>query len=309
MISCGRCGAPAVEGDRFCGRCGSPLGASSSPSGGGRFCTRCGAGLGPGVRFCGSCGADSAASDIWADDLEEPAVTLPSAAPPSNGLTVVDDDEDLLAEWEDALRFPEAPTRRRRIEDPAITETIVRPAPAPVTESIALPPSPEPVRNTSVIPVVAPVPMSPSSAAPRTPFRFPLAATLALLGALAVILSAVLPWEGPFRSPLPRDILAARLLSERAPSEGLTLGIILLAVGTLGALMALLTMAVPVLKPLRRLAGLLSISLPFLFALRTAQPLLPTGDISALWPSLGVGVYVAAGGAFVQIVAGRWFSR
>ena len=237
---------------------------------------------------------------------------IAETVPPSNGRAGPDDDEDLLAEWEDALRIPEASPRRLRYEDPAITETIVRPPPPPITESIVVPAAPERVRPTSVMPVATPTPVSrpvPTPTPPRTPFRFPLGATLALLGAVAVILSAVLPWEGSFRSPLPRDIPAARLLSQSAPTDGLSLGILLLAVGTLGALVALLTMAMPLLKPLRRIVGLLSLSLPFLFALRTAQPLFPTGDISALWPSLGVGVYVAAGGAFVQIVAGRWFSR
>jgi hypothetical protein len=132
---------------------------------------------------------------------------------------------------------------------------------------------------------------------------------LALLGAVAVILSAVLPWDGPFRSSLPRDIAASRLLAPDAAGNGLSLGILLLVTGTLGALVALLTMAIPILKPLRRLVGLLSLSLPFLFAVQTGRPILAEGSITPLWSALGVGVYVAAGGAFIQTVAGRWFRR
>jgi hypothetical protein len=222
---------------------------------------------------------------------------------------MADEDEDLLAEWETALRPPSP----RMFDDPAITETIVRPAPAPVREPVRIPPpTPEPFEpaGTAVLPIPQiPRRSPPPSAAPgRPPFRFPLGATLALLGAVAVILSAVLPWDGPFRSSLPRDIPAVRLLSD-AGGSGLSLGILLLSVGTLGALMALLTMAVPVLKPLRRLVGLLSLSLPFLFAVQTGRPILAEGSITPLWSALGVGVYVAAGGAFVQTVAGRWFRR
>ena len=285
--SCGHLGSP---GDRFCARCGTRV----EPGEAGRFCTRCGEGLTADASFCASCGTPAVDA---AAPREDPL-------PPSNGNRVATEDEDLLSEWESALRpLPPPPPRG---EDPAITETIVRMP--PVTESFPIPVEPWSPRETTVAPVPAR-----SSAPPRrepgTPFRFPLGAMLALLGAVAVIASAVVPWDGAFRASLPRDIAAARLIDSGAARDGVSLGVVLLMAGTLGALVALLTMAVPILKPIRRVVGLLCLSLPVFFAFRTAGPLLADGNPTQLWSSLGVGVYLAAGGAFIQVVAGRWFRR
>ena len=238
-------------------------------------------------------------------------MTLPSipSDPAPGPVDFAREDEDLLAEWERALRVP-ASTSHRIGDDPAITETIVRPPPPPTTDVY-------PVVSTPAVttPPEPPAPAAPSRrthAGPpppqRTPFRFPLGATLALVGAVAVIISAVLPWEGPFRGSLPRDIPASVLLDPQT-SGGVSLGVVVLVAGTLGALVALLTMAVPVLKPLRRIAGLLTLALPIGFALRTVEALVTEGGITAVWTELGTGVYVAAGGALVELVAGRWFRR
>ncbi|MGH2686949.1 MAG: zinc ribbon domain-containing protein [Actinomycetota bacterium] len=301
MRSCPSCSSPAADDDRFCGRCGSPLGAERPPVGG-RFCTQCGGGLAADARFCGRCGADVA---VPAPSEE----TLPSfpgdRSPEPTGFAR--EDEDLLAEWEQALRVP-ASASGRIGDEPAITETIVRPPPAPRTDVypvISRPAAPAP----PVTPLrrKTPAPVTPQPAQ-RTPFRFPLGATLALIGAVAVILSAVLPWDGSFRGSLPRDIPASLLLDPEA-SGGVSLGIVLLVAGTVGALVALLTMALPFLKPLRRITGLLTLVLPIGFALRTVEALVTDGGITALWGALGTGVYVAAGGALVELMAGRWFRR
>jgi hypothetical protein len=68
-------------------------------------------------------------------------------------------------------------------------------------------------------------------------------------------------------------------------------------------------MAVPVLKPLRRIIGLLTLAIPIGFGLRTVEAVVTAGEITEAWGALGTGVYVAAGGALVELVAGRWFRR
>lgn len=281
MTTCSSCGAPAGADDRFCGRCGAELtGARPAIPVGGGFCTACGAALEADDRFCGRCGAPVQAA--------EPAP-----------------EEDLLADWDLEVPADEAST---------VAAPPARPEEA-VTESIQRPPTPS---DTAVIhqqpeavpPPPAPVGPEPPAPEPRAPSRgFPLGATVALLGAVAVIVSAVLEWRGPFAGDLPRDIAVRSLFDPSGPATGLNLGIVLLGVGTLGALVAILTMAVPALKPLRRLMGLVALALPAGFAVRTAQLALDNGEILDLPSLLGPGVYVAAVGAFVELVAGKWFGR
>jgi hypothetical protein len=126
---------------------------------------------------------------------------------------------------------------------------------------------------------------------------------------VAVIVSAILEWGGPFGDPLPRDIAFRLLFDPQGPSTGPNLGVVVLGIGTLGALVALLTMAVPILTPLRRLIGLLTLAIPAGFAVRSVQLALGDGTLIDLPSLLGPGVYVAFAGAFVQLVAGKWFGR
>ena len=209
------------------------------------------------------------------------------------------DQDDPLAEWERhrQLRPPpdEAPT-----EDIPVTragDTAVLPEVGPAT-----PPEPAP-------------PPPPVAVAPARR-RFPVGAVLALVGAIAVILSAVLPWtRGPHPDlvpgVLPRDVpLLDVVFDFGAGRGGPSMGIALLWAGVAGGLMALLTMVAPMLRFLRRLIGLVTLAIPGLFVARVALGLLAEpGGIGRLWAVLGVGVYVAAAGALMQMVAGRWFRR
>jgi hypothetical protein len=255
------------------------------------YCTRCGFRLQAEDRFCGRCGAQARATS--ADEptaLTDPVETLPPAGEP---------EEDLLVEW--GLDLPE-PT-----PDAAPTEAIALPASAP-TDTAVLTPAPD-----SYLHPAGPVPApeaaparSPQTSAPR---HFPLGASFALLGAVAVIVSSILPWEGPFEGSLPRDIPARLLIDPDGPSSGISLGMILLILGTVGALMALVTMAVPSLKFVRRLVGLITLSIPAIFVLRTIDPLLAEGEIGQLPSALGAGVYTAVAGSLVLLLAGKWFTR
>lgn len=251
------------------------------------MCPRCAAPVDDGARFCGTCGtALTAESDTLASDL-------------------FGDPDDPLAEWNrrSGPRAVPATPGGPPPADEAPTESIPRPR----VEDTAVMPQPGP--RTPPLPVAAPPPAH-VPASPPAGRRFPLGATLALLGAMAVLFSALLEWapgaeQGP-GAAFPRDIPFRRLLDVEAVGPGISLGLVLLVAGVAGALLALLTMVVPALKFLRRLVGLACLALPVLFAFRAAPSF---GEIGRLPELLGVGVYVAAVGAFVQVVAGRWFRR
>jgi RNA polymerase subunit RPABC4/transcription elongation factor Spt4 len=287
MTACPSCGIPAGADDRFCGRCGSTLTASALESPTYRFCTACGAGLEEDDRFCPRCGQPS---------------RPPETGPPS--ASSHEDEEDLLADWEVEVPDeppppPPAPPRR----DEAVTEQVPR-TPRPSDTAV--------IERHPDLPV-APAPYVPPprpAREPREPPRgFPFGATFALIGAVAVIVSAVLEWRGPFGQDLPRDIAFRLLFDPQGPATGPNLGVVLLGVGTLGALVALLTMAVPILRLVRRLVGLITLAIPAGFAVRTFQVAVEDGRFLDLPSLLGPGVYVAAAGAFVQMVAGRWSRR
>jgi hypothetical protein len=157
-------------------------------------------------------------------------------------------------------------------------------------------------RLTETLPAPAPLDEAPVKV-PRA--GFPWGGTLALLGALAVIISAVLDWGGPFSESLPRDISAAWLLDPGIASSGPSLGVVLLIAGTLGALVCLIGMAAPAFTFLRRLVGLLTVTIPVAFALRTMEALVEEASILDVPSALGIGVAVATAGGLVQLFASR----
>jgi Double zinc ribbon len=275
MTSCASCGSPAGVEDRFCATCGSPLG-EEAPAAvpGASFCTSCGTPLDPEDRFCGRCGAPVRARSGLAEEGED----------------------DLLADWDLEVSDKEPPE-----PDEAVTESIPRPARVSDTTVIEELPEPAPA------PYIRP---HPPVREPRAPVRgVPLGATFALLGAVAVVVSATLEWNGPFGPDLPRDIAFRLLFDPTGPATGINLGVVLLIVGTVGALVAILTMALPALKPIRRVIGLLTLAIPAGFAVRTFQLALTDGSLLDLPSLLGPGVYVALVGAFIEMVAGKWFGR
>jgi hypothetical protein len=162
---------------------------------------------------------------------------------------------------------------------------------------------------TETLRVPAPLEEEPGRAAVPRYTGFPWGGTLALLGALAVIISAVLDWGGPFSESLPRDISATWLLDPSTATSGPSLGAILLIAGTLGALVSLVGMAAPAFTFLRRLVGLLTVVIPVAFALRTLEALVEEASILDLPSALGVGVAVAAAGALLELFAGKGSRR
>jgi hypothetical protein len=219
-----------------------------------------------------------------------------------------DKEDDLLADWDFGLEEQAPP--------PAAPRPPVAPDQAP-TQTIGVGP-----RDTAVLPVQPeqapyepeyeppPGPAAAPAPAERRGGGFPIGAAVALLGAVAVIVSSVLDWgRGELAGTLPRDIPARQLISPGAETAGVSMGIVLLIAGTVGALMALLTMAVPSLKFLRRLIGLATLALPVLYVIRVAIPLFVDLRFGDVFSVLGAGFYFAAAGAFAQMIAGRWFGR
>lgn len=219
-------------------------------------------------RFCGRCGAPVRDA------------TAPSGGEPERQ----EEEQDFFADWN--LVFAEEPSPRE-----AITESVPRPQEAPEAERRS---------DTEVLQVApaAPQPEPPRPPRHPPPRGFPWGASIALAGAVAVVVSAILPWRPS--GALPREIAARSLIG--SGSGGVNLGVILLIAGTVGALVALLTMLLPWLGFLRRLAGILTLAVPVLFVLRALDPTAGLGDLPG---ALGVGVYAAAGGAVAQILAGK----
>jgi hypothetical protein len=274
-----------------------------------RFCTKCGGPIEAGDRFCGECGQAVRGAPAGPTDPHEPTMDADVLAEDEA------EQENLLADWDFGLDEEVPPP-------PPVDPPAVAPDQAP-TQSIAVGPQPrdtavlpvqpeqapyeperyEPTPGPAAAPVPAPVPMEHRRG-------FPVGATLALFGGVAVIMSSVLDWgRGELAGTLPREISARQLISPDAEAAGMTMGIALLIAGTVGALVALLTMAVPALQILRRLIGLATLVVPVLFVIRVAVPLfadLRFGDVLGV---LGVGFYFATVGALVQMIAGRLFSR
>ena len=177
------------------------------------------------------------------------------------------------------------PSIQRAPHRPAATATIERPVTQPATSQLD-PQQPDEAREVLVI-------------APKD--HFPWGDSFALIGAIAVIISAILDWGGPFGGTLPRDISAKWLLEPGTQAAGPSLGLAVLFAGTLGALIALVSMAAPGFTFLRRGVGFLTLLIPMSFAFRTLQ--LGEGGLGALPEAIGVGVLVAAGGSLVQMIA------
>ena len=275
-----------------------------------KFCTRCGSALQEGDLFCGECGQKVPGA---AADADEPTQASPAARP---------GDEEFLAAWDQGI--PAIPPEPPPPADQARTESIptARPHDTAVLPT-APPPSPylQPGGSRPAAPPAAPVAAQPPTHAhPPRGEGFPVGAAFAVVGALAVVVAALLPWTSPdsFAGPLqPRDIPFPVLIDPSAaldcvpacPRPEPSLGLILLGAGLAGALVALLTMVAPALKFLRRIIGLVTLALVGLFVFRLVQIVLEAGDPTLLWGFLGVGVYIAAAGAFTQMVAGKWFRR
>ena len=293
-VTCSACGTAAAPDDLFCGSCGASL--SRAAATGPRFCTRCGAPVEQGRRFCGRCGAPTSSGEPASEPRAGATAAEAAAAADIDPLQEV----DLLADWDEVADLPPPTPGWGPAPDEAPTESIPRQTAVP-TESA----------RTETVPAMAgpAPPVSPRASAPppRAPAptggRFPGGAAIALVGSIAVILSSVLFWDGPFRGQVPRDIAARLLLDPDGEASGINLGVFLLALGTLCALACLLEMASPRTALVRRLLGLAALAVPIAFATRTLGGVVEEGVVADLPAALGVGVYTAAVGALLVLFA------
>jgi zinc ribbon protein len=151
---------------------------------------------------------------------------------------------------------------------------------------------------------------------PRQPSRrrgeTPVGALIALLAAAAVVASGFLEWRaeilgGGTAADIPLLFLGNAEATAR-PGD-VTIALVLLALGTAGAIVALLSILVPGLRFLRRIAGSLTLLVPVVFVIRSELALRFLSGEHPFLDSIGRGVWVCAIAAVVEIVAGRWFRR
>lgn len=140
----------------------------------------------------------------------------------------------------------------------------------------------------------------------------PVGAILALIAAAAVVASGFLEWRAEsLGGGSAADIPLRFLTNPKADARQgeITIALVLLGLGTLGALASLVSMLVPWLRFVRRLIGGLTLLVPVVFVVRSELALrLLSGEHSIL-DSIGRGAWLCAIAAAVEISAGRWFRR
>jgi hypothetical protein len=140
----------------------------------------------------------------------------------------------------------------------------------------------------------------------------PVGAIIALIAAAAVVASGFMEWRaealgGGTAADIPLRFLADPEANAR-PGD-ITIALVLLGLGTLGALAALVSMVVPWLRFARRVIGGFTLLVPLVFAIRSELALRFLSGDHPFPDSIGRGVWLCAIAAIAEIAAGRWFRR
>jgi hypothetical protein len=140
----------------------------------------------------------------------------------------------------------------------------------------------------------------------------PVGAIIALVAAAVVVASGFLEWRaealgGGTAADIPLRFLANPEATAR-PGD-LTVALVLLGLGTLGAIAALLSILLPWLRFIRRLIGGFTLLVPVVFVIRSELTLRFLSGEHPFLDSIGRGVWLCAIAAVLEIVAGRWFRR
>lgn len=140
----------------------------------------------------------------------------------------------------------------------------------------------------------------------------PVGAIIALLAAAVVVASGFLEWRvealgGGTAADIPLRFLA-NPEADAKPGD-VTIALVLLGLGTLGAIAALLSIILPGFRFLRRLIGGFTLLVPVVFVIRSELTLRFLSGEHPFLDSIGRGVWLCALAAVVEIVAGRWFRR
>jgi hypothetical protein len=233
-------------------------------------CPRCGSPVGPGDRHCRRCGAFLAPDDTQ-------AIPVAGANPRSIDQEVRSHDTQALP----AASEPAEPYLAPRSW-------------APPREAEELEGELEP------------------EAPPARRGRAPVGALIALIAAIVVVASGFLEWRAEILGGgTAADIPLRFLLDPRADARpgDITVALLLLGLGTAGAIAALLSILLPALRFLRRVVGGLTLIVPVVFVVRTELTLRFFAGEHPFLDSIGLGVWLCAGAAVVEVVAGRWFRR
>jgi hypothetical protein len=140
----------------------------------------------------------------------------------------------------------------------------------------------------------------------------PVGAVVALLAAAVVVASGFLEWRAEaLGGGTAADIPLRFLVNPEASAKpgDITIALLLLGLGTLGAIVALLSILVPWMRFLRRLIGGFTLLVPIVFVIRSELTLRFLSGEHPFLDSIGRGVWLCAIAAVVEIVAGRWFRR
>jgi hypothetical protein len=137
-------------------------------------------------------------------------------------------------------------------------------------------------------------------------------AIIALIAAAAVVASGFMEWRaealgGGTAADIPLRFLADPEANAR-PGD-ITIALVLLGLGTLGALAALVSMVVPWLRFARRVIGGFTLLVPLVFVIRSELALRFLSGDHPFLDSIGRGVWLCAIAAIAEIAAGRWFRR
>lgn len=140
----------------------------------------------------------------------------------------------------------------------------------------------------------------------------PVGAIIALVAAAVVVASGFLEWRAEALGGGTAADIPLRFLVNPEANAGpgdVTIALLLLGLGTLGAVAALLSILAPRLRFLRRLIGALTLLVPVVFVIRTELTLRFLSGEHSFLDSIGRGVWLCAIAAVGEIVAGRWFRR
>jgi double zinc ribbon protein len=269
MNACPSCGAPTLGSDLFCASCGTRLQDEAD-----RSCPRCGAPVGSDDRHCRRCG-----TALSADETQ---------AIPVRG---------------EAAGASTRPADRKG----SVHDTQALPAAAVPAEPYLAPRSwgPEPAAH-------EPEAGTYREAAPPRERGFPVGAIIALVAAMVVVASGFLEWRADaLGGGTAADIPLRFLVNPRADARpgDITVALLLLGLGTAGAIAALVSILIPWLRFLRRVIGGFTLLVPVVFVVRTELALRFFAGEHPFLDSIGRGVWLCAIAAVVEMVAGRWFRR
>ncbi|MGH2673493.1 MAG: zinc ribbon domain-containing protein [Actinomycetota bacterium] len=161
---------------------------------------------------------------------------------------------------------------------------------APPSSALPPPPGAPPI----AVPPIATAPPTPAPQAVQTPRRSVAVKPLPVVGGLVLLVSTFLPWISAAGSANALDIPIQALWDIEAADGPVKLGFALLALGVLGAGLALIQRS----PWFRRLCGSIGVAIVLGFAAQLYRAIDASGgSVGDVFTTIGAGVYVALAGA------------